>query len=121
MGEVLRRPKVTPGSGGRVETRRSARTSSDLGVELEGCARGRRRRSLVGRAPVSGVSPLPFGGRALFREMLTRLRFPGAVSRKRRELSSFARAPRANREARSRELDFKSGTPHRLSLREGVR
>ena len=120
MGEVLRRPKVTPGSGGRVETRRSARTSSDRGVELEGCARGRRQRSLVGRAPVSGVSPHLFGGRALFREMLTRLRFPGAVSRKRRELI-LAHAPRANPESRSRELDFKSGTPHRLSLREGVR
>jgi hypothetical protein len=79
--------KVTPGSGGWVETRRPARTSSDRGVEVEGCARGRRRRSLVGRAPVSGVSPIILGGRSLFRAMLTRLRFPGdatLVSRKRR-------------------------------------
>ena len=110
MGEVLRRPKVTPGSGGRVETRRSARTSSDRGVELEGCARGRRQRSLVGREPVSGVSPHLFGGRALFREMLTRLRFPGAVSRKRRELNSRTRAASQSRISLAR-VGFQIGHP----------
>ena len=112
--------KVTPGSGGRVETRRPARTSSDRGVEVEGHARGRRRRSLVGRAPVNGVSTPILGGRSLFRAMLTRLRFPAtSVSRKRRRTV----LTRAARQCESRSArNFKPGTPphHRLFTKSGV-